>query len=156
MSCPQRGFMDNTAGPVRSATRIQRQYRTAEEKRRMVEETLLPGVSVAAVARAHGVNANLVFHWRKLYHGGLLADRHATSLGKARASGVRLLPVRVAEDAQNQPLVPAAVSTQQYSVDHEAVVLPGSPELTLAKAQIRIAGTVDYQALRVVLECLLG
>ncbi len=30
------------------------------EKRRIVEETLQPGASVAQVARAHGVNANQV------------------------------------------------------------------------------------------------
>jgi transposase len=147
--------MNDSASPVVRATRIKRQYRTAEEKRQIVEETLATGVSVAVVARTHGVNANLVFHWRKLYHAGLLADRSATSLGPARASGVRLLPVRVAEEMQNQPPVPAAVSPQD-SVDHEAEVMPGSMELTLAKAQIRITGRVDAQALRVVLECLRG
>jgi transposase len=147
--------MNNSAAPVPSATRIKRHYRTAEEKRGIVEETLAAGVSVAVVARAHGVNANLVFHWRKLYHAGLLGDRSATAPGQARASGVRLLPVSVAEEAQNQPLVPATVSTPYY-VDREAVVVPGSIELTLAKAQIRIAGSVDAQALRVVLECLRG
>jgi transposase len=147
--------LDNTAPPVLSATRIKRQYRTAEQKRRIVEETLLPGVSVAVVARAHDVNANLVFHWRKLYHAGLLGDRPAPSVAKTRTIGVRLLPVSVAEDAQNQPPVPVAVSTP-FSLDREAVVVPGSIELTLAKAQIRIAGTVDAHALRVVLECLLG
>jgi transposase-like protein len=107
------------------------------------------------VARAHGVNANLVFHWRKLYHAGLLGDRPAAAVGKGSASGVRLLPVSVAEDTQNEPPVRVAVSPP-YRVDHEAVVAPGSIELTLAKAQIRIKGTVDSQALRVVLECLLG
>jgi transposase len=147
--------MNNSAAPVLSAPRIKRQYRTAEEKRQIVEETLATGVSVAVVARAHGVNANLVFHWRKLYHAGLLGDRAATSLGQARASGVRLLPVRVAEEVQNQPAVAAAVSTP-YGVAHEAAVVPGSMELTLAKAQIRITGRVDAQALRVVLECLRG
>ncbi len=115
----------------------------------------MPGVSVAIVARARGVNANLVFHWRKLYHAGLLGDRPATAAGEARASGVRLLPVRVAEDAPNQSPIPVAVSTA-YRVNREAVVAPGSMELTLAKAQIRITGTVDAQALRVVLECLRG
>ena len=38
-----------------------RRYRGLEEKRRIVEETLAEGASVALVARAHGVNANLVF-----------------------------------------------------------------------------------------------
>jgi transposase len=147
--------MNNSVAPVLSAARIKRQYRTAEEKRQIVEETPATGVSVAVVARAHGVNANVVFHWRKLYQAGLLGDRAAPSVGEARTSGVRLLPVSVAEDVQNQLPVPAAVSTQ-YSVDHEAVVVPSTIKLTLAKAQIRITGRVDTQALRVVMECLRG
>ena len=34
-------------------------------KRRVVSETLEPGASVAAVARRHGLNANMVFLWRR-------------------------------------------------------------------------------------------
>ena len=36
-----------------------------EEKQRIVAEAALPGASVADIARRHGVNANLVFNWRK-------------------------------------------------------------------------------------------
>ena len=36
-------------------------------RRAIVEETLLPNASVSRVARRHDVNANQVFHWRKLY-----------------------------------------------------------------------------------------
>ncbi len=57
-----------------------RRYRTASEKRQIVEETLVRGASVAVVARRHEVNANLVFGWRKLYHKGLLgAEPNAPS-----------------------------------------------------------------------------
>ncbi len=34
-------------------------------KRRVVVETLEPGASVASVARSHGLNANMVFLWRR-------------------------------------------------------------------------------------------
>ena len=34
-------------------------------KRRVVAETLEPGASVASVARHHGLNANMVFLWRR-------------------------------------------------------------------------------------------
>src|SRR6266436_4251596 len=44
-----------------------RRFRTVEEKRRIVEEALEPGASVARVARAHGVNANQLLAWRRLY-----------------------------------------------------------------------------------------
>ena len=38
----------------------------------MVEETLEDGASVARVALKHGVNANQVFQWRRLYRDGKL------------------------------------------------------------------------------------
>jgi len=62
-----------------------RQQRTVEEKRRIVEETLIEGASVARVARAHGVNANQVFGWRRLYLAGQLGGSGA----------IKLLPVQV-------------------------------------------------------------
>jgi transposase len=65
-----------------------RQRRSIAEKRRIVEETLVDGASVARVARAHGINANQVFGWRRLYLAGRLGD------GKP---GMKLLPVRVSE-----------------------------------------------------------
>ena len=38
-------------------------------KRRVVAEASLPGSSVAAVARRHDLNTNLVFNWRRRYGG---------------------------------------------------------------------------------------
>ena len=52
----------------------QRRRRSLEEKRRIVEQTLEPEASVARVARAHGVNANQVFHWRRQYRQGLFGE----------------------------------------------------------------------------------
>lgn len=50
-----------------------RRWRTVEEKRRIVEATLVEGASVSQVARLHGVNTNQVFHWRRQYHAGDLS-----------------------------------------------------------------------------------
>lgn len=69
-----------------------RRYRTTEEKRRIVEETLVRGASVAVVARKHEVNANLVFGWRKLYQQGLLET-------EPQVAAVPLLPIQLAEDS---------------------------------------------------------
>jgi len=66
----------------------QRQRRSIAEKRRIVEETLVEGASIARVARAHGINANQVFGWRRLYRAGRLGDRKAT---------MKLLPVHMSE-----------------------------------------------------------
>lgn len=46
---------------------------TAAEKLTMVRETYEPGQSVSLVARRHGVNANQLFHWRRLERDGALA-----------------------------------------------------------------------------------
>src|SRR5437899_11419379 len=61
-----------------------RQHRNVETKRKLVEATLVPGASVARVARTNGVNTNQLFTWRRLY----LAGR----LGEAQES-TQLLPV---------------------------------------------------------------
>jgi transposase len=84
-----------------SPPRAKRHFRTADERRRIVEETMAPGVSVATVARAHGINANLVFVWRKQYHAGLLGSSPAASSSEVGASCVRLLPVTVADVAMD-------------------------------------------------------
>ena len=137
--------MEAVADPV-SQPRIKRQYRTAAERWRIVEETLVPGVSVATVARAHGVNANQVFGWRKLYQSGLLGPL-AT---KADASAVRLLPVTVSSE-----LEPAAPPVPLMANKQEVGDVPaGAIELTLSKARIRITGQVDTAVLRVILESL--
>lgn len=45
--------------------RWQRRSYSRAFKRRVVAETLEPGASVAAVARRHDLNANMVFMWRR-------------------------------------------------------------------------------------------
>ena len=95
----------------------------------MVEETLRPGASVAVIARRHGVNANQVFHWRKLYREGRL---------NVEAPASQLVPVRIAE---------------VVSEDRPAAKLcAGVILLEVGRARIRIEGSVDAEALRLVLE----
>jgi transposase len=51
-------------GGVAGAER-RRRYWNKEEKGRIVAESLSDGASVAEVARRYGVNANLLFTWRR-------------------------------------------------------------------------------------------
>ena len=112
---------------------LQRRRHSMEEKQGVVEETLKPGASVARVARAHGINANQVFTWRRLYRQGLLE----------RASGkvAGLLPVHVIEEA-NQ-----ATRSRSASCTPLGVI-----QVELPNGHLRINGRVDIDALRVVLE----
>jgi transposase len=82
------------------------------EKRRIAELTFEPGASVALVARAHSVNANQVFKWRRALKGGelnglapaptaLLPVMLSTHGGVAEASGQ--------VDAKEQPAPGGAI-----------------------------------------------
>jgi transposase len=117
-----------------SATK--RQHRSSELKLKIVQETLAPGASVARVARAHGVNANQVFGWRRLYRQGLLKPVNGAVPG--------LLAVRVAEPA-TQPSVTETHRTPS-----------GTMQIELPKGRLRLTGSVDPEALRIVLEALGG
>ena len=46
-------------------TQRRRREHTAEFKRDLVARSLEPGVSVAAIAMEGGINANLLFGWRR-------------------------------------------------------------------------------------------
>ncbi|MBZ5657765.1 MAG: transposase [Acidobacteriia bacterium] len=116
----------------------QRQRRSIAEKRRIVEETLAPGASVAKVARAHGVNANQVFGWRRLYLAGRLGEQKP---------GIKLLPVRVSE-SKSAPVV------VEHRVTDFSQPQPGTIHIELRQAQVRIEGSADPALVRVLLECL--
>lgn len=67
--------MDTNIRSIKSVCRGRRYKRhSLEFKRRIVEQTLVPGASVARIAQEHGINANQVFNWRKLYREGLLGE----------------------------------------------------------------------------------
>ena len=115
-----------------------RQYRSLEQKLRIVQEALAEGVSVARVARANGVNANLVFNWCRKYRAGQLGS----------GSEAKLLPVRVtAESATTLPgplCEPRAVQISSSGTIH----------IQLRHAQVRVEGSADPVVLRVLMECL--
>jgi transposase len=67
--------------------RSKRRRRSVTEKLQIVQLTMEPGASVAEIARVHGVNANQVFKWRRLFEKGRLAE--------AGASSTALLPISV-------------------------------------------------------------
>ena len=114
------------------APRKKLRRRSIKERREIVEETLLAGASVSRVARRHDVNANQVFYWRKLYREGRLSGPN------------QLLAVEVSKDR-------SAPVTEEASVPSS-----GTIEIKLAKGSLRVFGSIDVSALRVVLECLAG
>ena len=117
--------------------RLARRRRSVEEKRRIVEETLEAGASVARVARRHAVNANQVFYRRKKHREG--------RLGKNQSS--KLLPVTLSNISRSKS-DRAGGASSPFAV--------GSMEIKLAKGTLRVAGNVDVVVLRTAIECLVG
>lgn len=114
-----------------------RRYRSVEEKRRIVEETLVPDASVAVVARRHGVNANQVFMWRRHYQRGTLGGDTDTS------SKVTLVPVEVHATAveclpQDRPASPRG-SAGQIEIEFSG------------GRRLRVEGHADAEMLRTVI-----
>jgi transposase len=111
------------------------------EKRRIVEQTFEADASVAKVARAHGVNANQVFAWRRQYRQGLLGEGQETAnLLPVHVTGTRLSKVHGAGRRQ---------------AAHGIAEAAGVIYVELPKGQLRVTGRVDVEALRTVLEQLL-
>ena len=108
-----------------------RRHRSKAERRQIVEESLRPGVSVAVLARAHEVNANQIFHWRKMYREGRL---------DAPGSETQLLPVRVTEVIRK-----ATPSRETHA---------GAIHIEVGGASLRVEGKVDVEALRILMEYL--
>jgi transposase len=76
-----------SAGSSEERGARRRRFWSSDEKRRMVAESLKPGASVAMVAQRYGVNANLLFTWR----------RQEAAAANGCAEPVKLVPVTVAE-----------------------------------------------------------
>jgi transposase len=127
-------MMDTYTQPVTT----KRQFRSLEEKQRIVGEALAEGASVARVARAHGVNANLVFNWCRLYRAGRLGRRNEA----------KLLPVRVAEETSTS--APALLSDPGGLLGSSA----GAIHIHLQDAQVHVESGANPVLLRVLLECL--
>lgn len=111
-----------------------RRRRSAMERRRVVEETLEAGASVARVALKYGVNANQVFQWRRLYRDG--------KLGAPPEGAMKLLPVSVADDEALPQSGPIEMASSRLSAIH--IELPG-------EVRISLEGSVDPGLVRTVL-----
>jgi transposase len=126
------GLVDRT---VDSKSADRRRFWSSDEKRRMVAESFAPGASVSKLAQRYGVNANLLFTWRR---------RDARSTASGGAEPFELLPVRVSDER-----APAA------PVEASARVLVGRMEIVLAAGErILVGADVDTAALARVVKAL--
>jgi len=116
-------------------SRRRRRDHSPELKRKLVRQCLLPGASVSSIALAHGINANLVFKWRREHRAA-----EAAGARNAQASAPALLPITLAsatpsDAAVSAPPVPPSCSTRTNA--------GGIIELDFAGARLRLRGSVD-------------
>ncbi|MET0195263.1 MAG: transposase [Hyphomicrobiaceae bacterium] len=107
----------------------------------LVERCLLAGASVSGIALENGINANVLFRWRREH------VRGTTRARSHRAAQAVLVPVNVA--AEVTPAVPEATpSTTSKPV--------GIIEIDIGGARVRLHGQVDESNVRCVLHTLRG
>ena len=123
--------------------RTGRRTYTLQYKRDVVRQCSAPGVSVAAIAMSHRINANLVRRW---------IVRHRRELtATAREPRATMLPV-IMEAATPGPGAPADDLADASTKGRCPV--GASIEIELYGARIHLRGGVDAQALRSVLDVL--
>ncbi|WP_414649388.1 IS66-like element accessory protein TnpA [Edaphobacter sp.] len=111
--------------------------RSLSEKRRIVELTLQPGMSVARVAQAEGVNSHQVFQWRRAYREGRMEE--------VRSCGLVPLVIADADGHEGMPAVSSAAQEAPGGAIH--IEIPG-------RAMISIERSAEPALIRTVLEML--
>ena len=122
-----------------------------EGKSALVAACSAPGASVAAIALAHGVNANLLRKWITRSH---TRDRvyrdqrtEASAVGHAAARSPASMSTNAAQfisvELAPAPALPVPV-----------ISAPGTISIQLGEARIDIGGVVEREALRRVIDCL--
>lgn len=104
-------------------------------KRQLAALACAPNVSVSKLAAKHGINANMVFKWRRQYRAGYFG---------APVTGPRTTPVALI------PVITSAVSERQSSVRKGEPMI----EVVMGDVTLRLRGGVDPITLSTVLDCL--
>ena len=146
---------------AQDGTGERRRTRSLDERKRIVEEALAPGAAVAAVARRHGLNANLVFKWIRRSREGWCDRRREpwrerpSAVVAPEATAPAFVPVKLLELSAAPASSPAEVGAKP-SRETRRTARRGAMEISLPNgAKVSLDADVDAEALRRVL-CALG
>ena len=126
-------------GEVVARGRTGRPNYAKEFKRRLAIEACEPDISVAKLALRYGLNANMLFKWRREYRAGKF--------------GAQSIACQASETQQFLPVVTSVMPNRAKAtkvVTHE----PGYIEILRGDSRVRICGDVTASALHLVLDCL--
>ena len=113
-----------------------------ELKRQLAALACEPNVSVAKLALKHGLNANLLFRWRRQYRSGDFGT-------SASEEPMEIEPPQHAAALTLLPVVKSTCKSKVGSAAGRCVI-----EIVLADVTVRLQGDVSPVALRTVLDCL--
>ena len=123
-----------------------RRHHERSFKADLILQSLVPGASVSAIALTAGINANLLFKWRR---------DHLRAMRVPTGGVVTLLPVQLAPEVETAPLETTTssdgmgVAKSPPSNGHDGLI-----EIDFAGARLRVHGSVDEKALMIVLRAL--
>lgn len=131
--------METPRNPVKATKR----RHSAAFKRKLVKLTEQPGASVAAIALAHGINANLLYKWRRAQAGRPARVKPVTQ--------AVLLPVTMDSLPPASAVIelPAPAPTPTARAPAVGVI-----EIEVGGARVRLRGNVDAASVRCVLQAL--
>jgi transposase len=121
---PGQRALSSTPVPKRS-----RRSWSDDEKQRIVAEALLPGASVAEIARRHGMNANLLFTWRRIARTACAAGAEVAATSEPVRSDAMLT-------ASDPGLIPIGVFTHAPD-GGPALIAGGAQQLPSPTARVR-------------------
>jgi transposase len=108
----------------------------------LIAQSLAAGASVSAIAMQGGINANLLFKWRR---------EHVKAMAQSAPAAAKLLPVCVVPDVNSMPISQPPPSSGA-AVSRSA--RPGIIEIEVAGAILRLRGAVDETMLSSALRAL--
>jgi transposase-like protein len=125
-----------------------RQSYTAAQKIRIVQESMRPDASIAAVAMSHRINANQLHRWRWMYKNDQLGSR-ADRLELGSVTG--FLPVQLAPKSRVLKPVPKPTHSPALTAHAQTA---GHIELFVGECRICLHGDVQVNNLLAVLAAL--
>jgi transposase-like protein len=139
-----------------------RQSYTAAQKIRIVQESMRPDASIAAVAMSHRINANQLHRWRWLYRNDQLGSR-AERLELGSVTG--FLPVKLTSSVLapkprsavivNKPVISSPSLPDSVHVpSHSTVQANSHIEIFVGDHRVCLHGDVQVSNLRAVLTAL--
>ncbi|CAN5264665.1 transposase [soil metagenome] len=146
MVCTQPGQMHTAMETPRNPLKAIKRRHSAAFKRKLVKLTEQAGASVAAIALEHGINANLLFKWRR-------AQAGRPARVKPIPAAV-LLPVTVDSLPPASAIIDLPTPTPTALASAARAPAAGVIEIEVGGARVRLRGSIDPDSVRCVLQAL--